>query len=34
MSLDVEKLLSSDYLNINEFQAIHMNTLSDADEYS
>ena len=34
MSLGVEKLLPSDCLNINEFQAIHMNTHSDAHEYS
>ena len=34
MSLDVEKLLPSDCLNINEFRAIHINTHSDAHEYS
>ena len=34
MSLGVEKLLPSDCLNINEFRAIHMNTHSDAHEYS
>ena len=34
MSLGVRKLLPSDCLNINEFQAIHMNTHSDAHEYS
>ena len=34
MSLGVEKLLPSDCLNINEFWAIHMNTHSDAQEYS
>ena len=35
MPLGVEKLLlPSDCLNINEFRAIHMNTHSDAHEYS
>ena len=34
MSLGVEKLLSSGCLNINEFRAIHVNTHSDAHEYS
>ena len=34
MSLDVEKLLPSDCLNIKEFRAIHINTHSDAHEYS
>ena len=34
MSLGVEKLLPSDCLNINEFTAIHVNTHSDAHEYS
>ena len=34
MSLGVETLLPSDYLNINEFLAIHTNTHSDAHEYS
>ena len=34
MSLVVEMLLPSDCLNINEFRAIHMNTHSDAYEYS
>ena len=34
MSLGVEKLFPSDCLNINEFRAIHMNTHSDAHEYS
>ena len=34
MSLGVEKLLHSDCLNINAFQAIHINTHSDAHEYS
>ena len=34
MSLGVETLLPSDCLNINEFLAIHMNTHSDAHEYS
>ena len=30
----VEKLLPSDCLNINKFRAIHMNSHSDAHEYS
>ena len=34
MSLGVEKLLPCDCLNINEFRAIHINTHSDAHEYS
>ena len=34
MSLGVEKLLPSDCLTINEYRAIHMNTNSDAHEYS
>ena len=34
MSLGVEKLLPFDCLNINGFRAIHMNTHSDAQEYS
>ena len=34
MPSGVEKLLSSDCLNINEFRAIHTNTHSDAHEYS
>ena len=34
MLLGVEKLLPSTCLNINEFRAIHMNTHSDAHEYS
>ena len=34
MSLGVEKLLPFDCLNINGFWAIHMNTHSDAQEYS
>ena len=34
MPLGVEKLLPSDCLNINKFRAIHMNTYSDAHEYS
>ena len=34
MSLGVEKLFSFDCLHINEFRAIHMNTHSDAHEYS
>ena len=34
MSLGVEKLLTSDCLNINEFRAIHTNTHSDAPEHS
>ena len=34
MSLGVEKLLPCDCLNINEFRAIHINTHSEAHEYS
>ena len=34
MSLGVEKLLPFDCLTINIFRAIHMNTHSDAHEYS
>ena len=34
MSLGVEKLFPSGCLNINEFQAIHVNTHSNAHEYS
>ena len=34
MSLGVEKLLPFDCLSINEFRAIHINTHSDAHEYS
>ena len=34
MSLGVEKLLPFDGLNTNELRAIHMNTQSDAHEYS
>ena len=34
MTLGVEKLLSFDCLNINEIRAIHINTHSDAHEYS
>ena len=34
MSLGVEKLFPSGCLNINEFQAVHVNTHSDAHEYS
>ena len=34
MPLGVGMLLPSDCLNINEFRAIHVNTLSDAYEYS
>ena len=34
MSFGVEKLLPCDCLNINEFWAIHINTYSDAHEYS
>ena len=34
MPLGVEKLLLSDCQNINEFRAIHMNTHSNAQEYS
>ena len=34
MPLGVEKLLPTDCLNINGFWAIHMNTHSDAHEYS
>ena len=34
MPLSAEMLLPSDYLNINEFRAIHMNTHSDEHGYS
>ena len=34
MSLGVEWLLPFNCLNINEFRVIHMNTHSDAHEYS
>ena len=34
IAMGVEKSLPSDCLNIHEFQAIHMNTHSDALEYS
>ena len=34
MSLGVEKLLPFDCLNINEFWGIHMDTYSDAYQYS
>ena len=34
MPLGVEKLLPSECLNINKFRAVHVNTHSDAHEYS